>query len=181
MGVEQTVWAGAWRGIYSHKNGFGEALGMCLILLIMAPRMSVPIRFGLLSIAVVCTIYSRSASPIAFTLCAFIVAAFIIPHCFSRTGTITLRCLGIFLLFGIFVSVLVGQSDLTFTLLDRDPTLSGRTTVWLFVLDHLEQPLFFGLGYITGYQEIVDFPPYSKPSAQSFIIFIMDFSIPILG
>ena len=57
-------------------------------------------------------------------------------------------------LLGIFVLILAGQGlELPLDVLSRDQSLSGRIPIWLYVLGQLDEPLIFGLGYITGYQE----------------------------
>ena len=155
------TWTGAWRGIFTHKNGFGGALGICLILLIMVQRMWLPTRLALLTLTIVSLVYSHSASPIAFSLCAFIAAAFISPQCFSGPGTLILRSVGIVLLFVFCVSIFAGQNELPLGIFSRDLTLSGRTPVWFYVLDQLNWPLLFGLGYVTGYEEIL-YPAISQ-------------------
>ena len=118
---------GNWRGIFSHKNQFGEALGVCTILLVMVQKMWLPFRLGLLGLAIVSLVFSSSASPAVFSPCAFIAAAFICPRCFSGAGSTILRFVGILSLAGICFLMLAGSDlDLPLDLLGRDLTLSGR-------------------------------------------------------
>jgi O-antigen ligase len=143
-------------------------MAIALIVLIMARRMWLPARLGLLSLTIVSLIFSGNKSALVFSPCALITAAFISPRCFSRTGTAILRSLGILSLFGIFVLIFVDQNfELTLNIIGRDPTLSGRVQVWNYIFNQLNEPLFFGLGYGTGYGIIIR-PGVSEAFGNSF-------------
>jgi O-antigen ligase len=143
---------GAWSGIFQDKNNLGTAMALAgLSLLVLAfvrmgrARLAV---LGVLGLAV--TLLVGAASATAFCDYAFTSAAILAGWaCRSRTfGTaarvvtvavVVLIALGYFV-FGI-------TPDTLFSLLGREPNLTGRTDFWPYLQQAIADRPFLGYGY----------------------------------
>lgn len=141
---------GAWRGGFDQKNGLGGimALGVlaCIATYWVSPKHRLQMVFGIL----LCTISllgSRSVTGLVVAVGSVLVLA-------SAKFIIRLPLLALIPSGIVFFSALaVGGYQLIvnwgplLTALGRDPTLTGRTTLWgLLLLDLLERPML-GYGY----------------------------------
>jgi exopolysaccharide production protein ExoQ len=147
-----TAYAGAWRGIFVDKNILGAAMSINILLVLTAKRSefrSQAVRLLLILMSSLLLFFSRSASPILFGISSIIVtsAAFrgFAPPATRITYRIALVPLAALALF-----VFTNQ-DLFQDVLSRDMTLTGRVPFWLYIIDHLNNPLWLGLGYYSGW------------------------------
>lgn len=154
--INWSVHAGAWKGIFIHKNHFGEAMGVALLLFMSVPKLwilSGAVRYLLIFMVVVLLAFSRSASAISFTSFTLLIV-WIMSYRFTSSAMITillrLLLVPILMVAGLWIVVWydsLGVDSVLKELFDRDLTLTGRVPFWGYILSMLDNPLWFGLGY----------------------------------
>jgi exopolysaccharide production protein ExoQ len=138
------------RGTFYHKNAFGLFLALSMIaalyrwiILKRGPRANPLLLLGL----VACFGLARSATPVMSITGALMVLGagaalrrsrgLVLPILVGATG---LALIG-------FLAFMSGLAGAITEVLDRDPTFSGRTTIWNFVIPMIGQRPWFGYGY----------------------------------
>jgi exopolysaccharide production protein ExoQ len=141
---------GNMRGLFYHKNAFGLFLALCIVAVmyrICAVRERGLWNVLLLISLMACFVLSRSATPIVATGAAALSLLFV---------TLLQRSEGIiqsivpWLVCAIPIVIVVAGSDLptiVAPLLGRDTSLSGRTTIWDFVIPMIAKRPWLGYGY----------------------------------
>jgi exopolysaccharide production protein ExoQ len=144
--------AGAWRGIYVHKNGFGPLMALSSIiffLLVQTPfkNFKNPWPFLVMcAVSVMCLAFSKSSSAMV-NVFIMGIAVVLLP---------ILR-----LSYGVMVPVIAAISSLgvalyiwwssnsavLFDVLGKDSSLTGRTDLWLYVIDKIKENPWLGYGY----------------------------------
>lgn len=150
------AYPGAWRGIFIHKNEFGNAMAVSLLLFMMVQKgelQSRLIRFLLTMGAAAGLAASRAASAIAFIFGTFVLVAVISPRVFSPIATAVTRIA----IIPVAVLVVAGVSnqEIFNMVFARDMSLSGRVPFWEYILSNVDNPLLIGLGYSTGFEYYV--------------------------
>ncbi len=142
--------AGAWNGIYSHKNDLGRAMTLgCLVflLLLWQERWSKPVWWlgFLLCLALIGLSQSKTAYVVTATLLSLlgyigVSRSFRLP--------VSVRWLGILavVLSVAAIGAMTVLEDVT-VLLGRDMTFTGRTSIWAEVMLQIQQRPWFGYGY----------------------------------
>lgn len=147
--------AGTMRGLFSHKNLFGQVMSVYVIILLPSPaerpwlRWPVILRSLACIGAVVCIIGARSSTAIVQAgigmLCLGFAAGVLRIHTKSfRSYTVLLVFLGVLALFffsGLMIASTVAEG------VGKDLTFSGRTTVWGALLPHALDYPFTGYGF----------------------------------
>jgi exopolysaccharide production protein ExoQ len=135
--------AGAWRGVYTHKNTLGQITAMFLVVYVFNGRELLGSRVAQLAAAaltLLLVIESRSASALVLVALGTIGYVFV----FMLRGAVQLSLL-IVSPVAIFISEVVKEK--TLVLLGRGADLSGRTDIWEAAYRMiLERPLL-GYGY----------------------------------
>lgn len=138
------------RGVFYHKNAFGLFLALTILTvlfrIIVLKRDWRP-NAVLLAALFGCLGLSHSATPIVATCAALVflgVAAglqrsrgLLLPIVIATTCLATI---------GLLLS-LTGLADVVSEVLGRDPTFSGRTAIWDFVIPMIGKRPWFGYGY----------------------------------
>ncbi|NJK36301.1 MAG: O-antigen ligase family protein [Chloroflexia bacterium] len=148
-GVEHGVHAGAFRGIFTHKNVFGRSLVLGSIVFLVASDITpskkwiLRIFFGL-TLVLLPTARSTS-SLINATILLFALLAY---------RTFRLRYLVMTPVFLFFVTVGVGSyffylenSEALFNAIGKDPSLTGRADLWIWVGEMIEKRPWLGYGF----------------------------------
>jgi exopolysaccharide production protein ExoQ len=138
------------RGVFSHKNGLGEimALGVLVSLHSMrADRRNRFFKICILFLFVIIAFFSRSSTALLMIL-AFCGGDFVIA--LLRKGG-TARIFGIFLtVFLVLTSSIIAlDPDWFLEMIGKDPTLTGRTELWSYVLVAIEKRPLLGWGYLS--------------------------------
>ncbi len=136
------------RGIFSQKNVLGEAMviGAIAELHCLSIRKKGRVFEGLcLAVIIVVALMSKSATSclVIFVCCV----AHIVIAPIRRGGAA--RVLGVAALACIIPAVVVGAAfpDSVLELLGKDPTLTGRTEVWAYVVNDIAMKPLLGWGY----------------------------------
>jgi O-antigen ligase len=141
--------AGDWRGVFIHKNGFGEAMaiGIFTQLYLLVARVGKKFwRFFWASIFICLAVLAKSGTQLIISslyLLTFLVYVAWQQH---KPFGYAIGCLFAFILVAVGVALAVDPGS-TLELIGKDPTLTGRTDIWAVVLQLVEQKPLLGWGY----------------------------------
>ncbi|MEO1304872.1 MAG: O-antigen ligase [Pseudomonadota bacterium] len=149
FGRDQTVHIGAWQGLFFEKNQLGGMMARAATVaafLVLMDRKFRSVWMGLLIVCTLLVVLSTSITAIlglviglgAIGICALMKRGL-------ATGLVTLWIGGLAAGVGIFVLVLV--PDIVFESLGRDMTLTGRTDIWITLIDYIQERPVLGYGY----------------------------------
>lgn len=138
----QSVHAGAWRGVYLHKNHFGQLCGAYLAALLCSGRQIVRpfVKWVLAAVLVFLIIRSTSASAIVLVPLSLALTCYIVVFGPMEKAFGTIAALA-----GGLVTML--SFSLVLEALGRDATLSGRTNIWQSAFDFISRSPLYGYGY----------------------------------
>lgn len=150
--ASQSVHAGAWRGVYPHKNLLGGVAAVGAVMTLLAGRSVFPSRIAraaLLAGQVFLILKTTSATAVGILILTPALTWF----CLCIGGQIRLL---LFLLGAPVVALLASNMGRIFELFGRDATLTGRTGLWEFAPDAIAQRPIAGFGYAsTTYGEFM--------------------------
>ncbi|MGL5080090.1 MAG: O-antigen ligase family protein [Microcoleaceae cyanobacterium] len=148
-GVEHGVHAGAVRGIFTHKNIFGRSLVLGAVIFLMSADITPSkkwisrILFGL--VLVLLPMAKSTTSIINTTVLLFALSTY---------RTFRLRYLMMIPLFLMIVTVGIGSyffytenSAALFNAIGKDPSLTGRADLWMWVGEMIEKRPWLGYGF----------------------------------
>ncbi|NHC37424.1 O-antigen ligase family protein [Scytonema millei] len=143
------IHAGAWRGIYPHKNTLGGTMVLSAIVFFLLAMDSKNYRFILgcgFLFSVVLVLLSTSKT--SLTNLVFLVAAIHIYRTFRQRYEIMVPTLiAITIVSGSFYILLISNLDNFMGLLGKNATLTGRTDLWPAVVNKIQQRPWLGYGY----------------------------------
>lgn len=149
--VDET-WAGAWRGLYFHKNSLGAAIALASVLLVYVILTDTPIfrvmaLFGL-GICALLLLGSRSMTALFVTVTCLSLVAWARGVQRSANRYITLSLITLFSLVLILVVLLSFASlEDAFVILGKKAGMSGRFPLWEQVIYFIRQRPILGYGY----------------------------------
>lgn len=143
--VSQSVHAGAWRGVYMHKNHLGHAAAIYAAGLLFASRTVIGskiFKFTLFSAMIFLIIMSGSASPFVIMAASpFVVLITVLLNPTIRV--ISLAYLGLCSI------IILSFWNNILEMLGRDPTLTGRTRIWEIAFESIMEQPIWGYGYMS--------------------------------
>jgi exopolysaccharide production protein ExoQ len=135
------------RGIFSQKNGLGQAMAVGVLTALHGAQIKRGRRFRNICILALCTIVafmSKSATSILAIAVFFWLN--ILGRIYLRGGSF--RILSIWLaICCVPIVIFVMYSDLISELFGKDMTLTGRTILWPYVIDNISQKPLLGWGF----------------------------------
>ena len=142
----QAVHAGAWRGVFSHKNHLGQTAAMyAAIALTSGPRVlrSAIARFAIVALMIFLLLMSGSASAIVIVVLAPAFVFFLIR---------LERAIQIMVGMALVMAGMIGYFVLEALLdaLGRDLTFTGRTYIWKIALYSISESPILGYGYMSS-------------------------------
>lgn len=151
IAVASDIRESSWQGIYSTKNVFGRisALAIFAIVVDMIGRQKREKRYRVIALAfsLVCLFKSGSAFGLAATLTvALILAAlYLMRHVYRIAFPVLIAVVLLFLETALEslsqnISTVAGEFQ-------RDPTLTGRTDLWNYVIEYIRDRPILGYGY----------------------------------
>ncbi|WP_299405957.1 O-antigen ligase family protein [Acaryochloris sp. IP29b_bin.148] len=153
-GVMSGIHAGAWRGIYIHKNVLGKMMALSASIFLVGTtdnQYKMLSRLGL-SLSIVLLILSKSSSAIGTFVALF--AIFLILKIFRWHYKLMVPALLAILLIGMSgLFFLTEHMDMLLISAGKDPTLTGRTDLWIWALDDIGKRPWFGYGYGAFWQD----------------------------
>lgn len=148
-GIMQEVHAGAWRGIYTHKNGLGGimALGTITFVILSASdrKNDWVFRIGILS-AIGLLLLSKSTSPLIYL--TILTATFFVVRLFRLEYRLKVLAVSLITTLGYTLAILcVNQAELIASAFGKDLTLTGRTDLWVYIWELIQKKPWLGYGY----------------------------------
>jgi exopolysaccharide production protein ExoQ len=139
---------GMFRGPFAGKNQLGQAMAIGVLAGLHGMRVRGRGRFLYIAVTALCTttaFLSKSATSLLTIVLFFIlhiIASLYIKGGIRRMISI---CLGMFVV-AAFIPLMI-NIDLIYSLLDKDPTLTGRTEFWPYIVDNIYQRPLIGWGF----------------------------------
>ena len=146
---EGGVHAGAWRGIYMHKNGLGRMMVLSALVFLISTSSSRKYRWiawagFILSIAIV--VLSTSKTSLAILLTLIVLLPFYKALRWSSSLAISFFIATI-LVGGSVAVLLLSNAEFILGAFGQDLTLTGRTDLWAAVLGKIGERPWLGYGY----------------------------------
>ncbi len=149
LGVDQAVHAGAWKGVWWEKNTLGAMMAIGTIACLAASQVDRDRRVLWLAFTGLCAalVLMSTSKTSLLALVLGLGGAGGIALCRSGFGFASLT-----LIAGICSAVLVALALLiapveAVALLGRDATLTGRTDIWVVLIDQIRDAVWTGFGY----------------------------------
>ncbi|MGI9508456.1 MAG: O-antigen ligase family protein [Geminicoccaceae bacterium] len=141
--------AGAWRGIFFHKNSTGRVMVYCLAVVIAAwvstgINRGFLLALGLMTLLVIAGSTSQTSLLGVLALMAGLVAVRMVRGQALKSALVTLVVLAI-AWHGALIAT--ASYDLILEALGRDASLTGRTDIWIYTLQYALKEPFTGYGY----------------------------------
>lgn len=153
-GVMSGIHAGAWRGIYIHKNVLGKMMALSSSIFLIEVNGN---KFKMLNCLGLCLsifllILSKSSSSIGTFF--FLFTIFLILKVFRwQYESMIPTLLAIFLIGMSSFFFLTEHMDTLLISAGKDPTLTGRTDLWIWALDDIGKRPWLGYGYGAFWQD----------------------------
>lgn len=145
---EGGVHQGAWRGIYIHKNGLGRMMVLSALVFLLSTSNSrnrwLAWSGFILSIAIIVLSTSKTALAILFTSIALLPFYKALRW---RSSLAACFAIATVLVGGSLAILLASNAEAILGVFGRDLTLTGRTDLWVAVLDKISERPWLGYGY----------------------------------
>jgi exopolysaccharide production protein ExoQ len=160
-GIMGGVHMGAWRGIYSHKNGLGRTMVPSSIIFLLSALTAQKRRWifwSLFTISVALLLCSRAASPVIHLI--ILMGIFFSLHILRWNYLWMIPALiGVSAIGTILYSLLTTNAGQIAGAFGKNLTLTGRTDFWPLILDKIWEKPWLGYGFGAFWQG------YDGPSA----------------
>lgn len=153
-GIMSGIHEGAWRGVYIHKNGLGKmmVLSSSIFLIGVNNKNYKTLNCLGLSLSILLLVFSKSSSAIGTLV--FLYTIFLILKVFRWKYELMIPVLLAVLLIGISgFFFLTEYMDALLISAGKDPTLTGRTDLWIWALDDIGKRPWLGYGYGAFWQD----------------------------
>lgn len=148
IGIHKEDHPGAWRGIYDYKNTLGCMMILSSLAFFLLPTNNLKFRLyqkvGIIISTALILLCTSKTSLVVYFILVLILAVYRNFRWRGKVSVIVVD-LGILLL-GCIGTLVVGNWVSLITRLGRDPTLTGRTLIWDFILLKLQDRPWFGYG-----------------------------------
>lgn len=155
----QSVHAGDWRGVFSHRTALGHVAGVSMGLLICYGSLiwsSRLIRYGIVVLSVACIIEAGSGG--GFLTAVIFPSALLVTQRLTRLKSARRRSRVLLLLLATALPLILVLPKLLTTLLsllDKQPDLTGRIPLWDALLVLAQEHPLLGYGYAAGFRDEV--------------------------
>lgn len=150
FGIMGGIHAGAWRGVFVHKNHFGLIMAVSAMTFLMQWFDTKKKRFKwLIPLSLFLLLLSKSTGALAVALVAITMLLFYYSYISLRLGLISLVPIALFLVTVITLGGMWFSSNLELVAATtgKDLTLTGRTVFWQILWDMVLQNPLVGYGY----------------------------------
>lgn len=147
-GIMGGIHSGAWRGITTHKNGFGRILALGFPILFMLKDAHL-IKNWLIYSAIALTSLNLAMNRSTGAMLIAIVLLISIPvyNVFRLSFLqMLLGLLGLTVSSSLLYFIYLQNAETLFSFLGKDPTLTGRTDIWAAVWQVIQEHLWLGYG-----------------------------------
>jgi O-antigen ligase len=150
--------AGDWRGVFGHKNEASAAMVMFIFMGLFVARVR-NLGLGVLIIALALPFLYFTHSKTAFAALPLVFVVSVIMARVRRPATGIALAIGILVLLNVLSigSIYIEPVRAVVDAVMADPTFTGRTDIWKFVVDHIAQRPITGYGFATfwGTEQVV--------------------------
>jgi Lipid A core - O-antigen ligase and related enzymes len=146
---EDIIHAGAWRGIYVHKNILGNVMALSstsFLVLLTSKQFSRTLCLIFLGVSVFLVFMSSSATSLVLVVSLAAVNIFCRIFRMQVQKLIAFTSAGIVLMSYTLV-MLYENFGAVAGILGRDPNLTGRVGLWMALSDNIKEHFWFGYGY----------------------------------
>ncbi|MFW6295648.1 MAG: O-antigen ligase family protein [Halothece sp.] len=140
--------AGAWRGVYTHKNVLAQMMtlsSLVFLFLVMTLERHRYLAWGGLILSVALLILSTSKTGLVVFLTVFVLLQLYKTARWRNTKAILGAIIVTLIVSGLF-TILIGNFESVLTSLGRDPTLTGRTEIWGGAIEWIQEKPWLGYG-----------------------------------
>lgn len=149
-GVDQGIHAGAWQGVFTHKNILGKVMvvGTVAFLLLRAdlPRGRRWIATSGMALCVFLLLMSTSKTALS-VLVALVASAALFRMLRLRMDLAVMVFVGAVLFGGSVIALVATNWEALLAAMGKDPTLTGRIPMWQVLLRAVQQQPWLGYGY----------------------------------
>ena len=148
-GLMGGVHAGAWRGIYPHKNSLGQFMVLSSIiffLLALDTKRNRWLMWCGFSLSILLLLRSSSTTSL-LNLVSLIVMFFVLRTLRLRYDLMIPIVIAIVTTTGILTEWFTANAATLLGSIGKDPSLTGRTDMWPFILEMVEKQPWLGYGY----------------------------------
>ena len=149
LSSEDIAHAGAWRGIYGHKNLLGRNMvlsGVVFLLSASSIRRHRWIAWAGFGLSVLLMLLSTSKTAVVMLITIIALLPFYRALRWNYTLVVPFF-ITLTLVSGSALTLLWGNVENLLGLLGRDLTLTGRTDLWAFAIDKISERPWLGYGY----------------------------------
>jgi exopolysaccharide production protein ExoQ len=153
-GIMAAAHAGAWRGIYNHKNVLGKMMVLSSLIFLMQTSVSKRrmLSWAGLSLSIVLLVFAKSSA--AYVSFLVLAVVFLIFKILRWQYELMIPALLVVLMSGgSLLLLLTEHADKLLKLAGKDPTLTGRTDFWILVLNNIWKHPWLGYGYGSFWQD----------------------------
>ena len=154
LGIATGVHAGAWRGIFTHKNGLGDRMvfsGLTFWVLALDAKRYRWVLWCCLGSTLVLLVLSRSTGSLLSL--ALPLLAFPLYKALRLRALFLVPCIFLIILLVVFPAGWMWfHLDDVLISLGKDPSLTGRTQIWGLVIEAIYRHPWLGYGYKTFWQ-----------------------------
>lgn len=138
---------GTWRGVFTHKNHLGRAMVIFAIVSFCLLHYTRSKKYYLgIALAFFLIIFSKSATAILILL-ALLTFGYYLRSLKGNINAVYLKII-VFLVLVVSATIFfISNYAFIFAILDKDPTLTGRTFLWQKLMDMVNQSPLLGYGY----------------------------------
>ena len=161
VGIMQSIFPGAWRGVWSEKNALGGNMALAFAIFgaaaMLNPRRAL-LWWGFAALALLLTLMSTSKTSLVALVLGLGTLIFV---AILRRGPVT-RVVMVWLAIvaaGLGLGVALFAADAVFDLLGKDATLTGRTKIWAAAMIQIEAQPWTGYGYGVVWDDLGPWAP----------------------
>jgi exopolysaccharide production protein ExoQ len=153
-GVMAATHAGAWRGIYNHKNVLGKMMVLSSLIFLLQTNMNQKraLTWIGLSLSMMLLLLAKSSAAI-MSFSVLVVVFMVVKTLRWRYELMVPTLLAVLMSGAGILMFLTDHVDTLFKLVGKDPTLTGRTDFWVLVLNNIWKHPWWGYGYGAFWQE----------------------------
>jgi len=158
-GIMDAKHAGAWRGVFTHKNALGKSMVFCLSIAALATfskhrlfskhikvshlgKVALPLSFLLLLLSASTGSLLNSFIALLLLLCFNLIK---LPKRLITSSSITMTMAFVSLIF----FLVIGIVEPVLSAFGKDLTLTGRTYIWPLAIEKIQERPLLGYGYFS--------------------------------
>jgi len=148
-GLGTDEFQGDWLGVYGQKNNLGSTMATAFLMFFLLSQFTPgrKLRYLSLSFLALVEVY-LSDSTTSLVICLLLPAIFWMTRiCVVPSKYLTWRRVAVLLLLGSIALTTACNFEQLTTGIGKDPTLTGRTALWLLVLGAIAEKPMLGYGY----------------------------------